>query len=439
MKKTDSKTLKERICQAIDENAEEIINFALAVEKEPELGFKEFKTAEKIMRVFEKLGIPYEKELAITGVKGRATGTKKGPTVAIVGEMDAVGCADSAKADPMTGAAHACGHHLQTAGMIGAAYGLMKSGVMKELGGDVVFFGVPAEEFLEIEYRTRLREEGKLHYLGGKQELIYRGAFDDIQLAMQFHADKNSPEPTVAIGDSSNGFIGKTIRYIGKEAHAADAPDLGINALNAAMLGLMGINALRETFRDEDVIRVHPIITKGGDIVNSVPADVRMETYVRAKTVAAIEATHGKVDKALIAGGDAIGAKTVVNTIPGYLPLTCNAKMNQLFAQNAKIANPEAIIKDAGHFSASTDMGDVSHLMPLIHPFIGGTNGALHTREFCVENYKAACLLPAKAMAMTAVDLLFGDAEVAKEIVAEHTPIFTKEEYIKKLDSYFTK
>lgn len=82
-------------------------------------------------------------------------------------------------------------------------------------------------------------------------------------------------------------------RYnMGKTAHAADAPDQGINALNAAMLGLMGINALRETFREKDVVRVHPIITKGGDLVNSVPADVRIETYVRAKSMEAIEATH---------------------------------------------------------------------------------------------------------------------------------------------------
>lgn len=91
------------------------------------------------------------------------------------------------------------------------------------------------------------------------------------------------PKPTVSIGESSNGFVGKTVRYIGKTAHAADAPHEGVNALNAACLGLMGINALRETFREQDVVRVHPIITKGGDFVNSVPDDVRLELYVRAK------------------------------------------------------------------------------------------------------------------------------------------------------------
>lgn len=431
--------LKRRACKAIDDNAARIIDFALDIAKTPEMGFKEVKTAAKVRRAFDDLGLAYEANMALTGVKARSKGRQAGPTVAILGEMDAIGCPDSEFADPLSGAAHACGHNIQLAGMLGAAYGLVKSGVVNELAGDAVFFAVPAEEFVEIEYRSKLRADGKIHYLSGKQELIYQGAFDDIDMAMQFHCDKNTPEPTVSLGDSSNGFIGKTIRYIGKESHAADAPDLGVNALNAAMLGLMGINALRETFRDEDVVRVHPIITKGGDIVNSVPADVRLETYVRAKTITAMESVHKKVDRALIAGGDAIGAITEVNTIPGYLPLSCNRSMNELFAANVKTADPAAVIRDAGHFSASTDMGDVSHLIPLIHPFIGGTKGSLHTREFGVVDYKAACLLPAKAMALTVIDLLFGGAETALQIKANHKPLLTKAEYIAKQDGYFSK
>ena len=292
---------------------------------------------------------------------------------------------------------------------------------------------------MELAYRKKLIEEGKLHFLHGKGELIYRGEFADIDMAMQIHADKNMPEATVSIGQSSNGFIGKTIQYVGKTAHAADAPDQGINALNAAMLGIMGINALRETFREKDVIRVHPIITKGGDLVNSVPADVRIETYVRAKTMDAIDATQAKVDAALKAGGDAVGAQTIIETLPGQLPLVCNAAMNELFVANAKLVNPEVAIKDAGHFSASTDMGDVSHLMPVIHPFIGGTNGLLHTKDFCVVDYRDAVLLPAKTFAMMIIDLLADEAKKAKDILTGYKPILSREEYVKKLDGYFNK
>ena len=434
----DKDLLKAKVCAAIDDSAAEIEALANSIADEPELGFKEVKTSAKVAEFMRNLGLEPQMGLAINGVKARAKGCKAGPTAAVIGELDAVGCPDSCKADPMTGAAHACGHNLQIASMLGAACGIMKSGVMEHLAGDAVFFAVPAEEYIEIAYRKKLREQGKLHFLSGKGQLIYEGAFDDIDMAMLMHSDKNMPEPTVSVGESSNGFLGKTVRYIGKTAHAADAPHEGVNALNAAMLGLMGINALRETFREDDVVRVHPIITKGGDFVNSVPADVRMELYVRAKTMEAIEKTHLKVDAALKAGGDAVGAQTIVETLPGMMPLSCNARMNELFVENSKLAWPGISIKDAGHFSASTDMGDVSHIIPVIHPFIGGTNGLLHTADFHAVDFKAAVLLPAKAFAMTLIDLLYDDAQEAKAILDNFEPILTKEEYIKKAESYFS-
>lgn len=431
--------LKSQVCSVIDAYADKIEAIAASIADEPELGFKEVKTAAKVADFMRELGLEPQTGLAINGVKARAKGAKEGPTAAVLGELDAISCPDSCKADPLTGAAHACGHNLQIASMLGAACGIMKSDALKYLAGDVVFFGVPAEEYVELAYRKKLVQEGKLHFLSGKGQLIYEGAFDDIDMAMQMHADKNMPEPTVSVGRTSNGFVGKTVRYIGQTAHAADAPHEGINALNAAMLGLMGINALRETFKEDDVIRVHPIITKGGDIVNSVPADVRMELYVRAKTMEAIDRTHSRVDAALKAGGDAIGATTVIETLPGMMPLACNERMNDLFAENAKTAWPDVAIKDAGHFSASTDMGDVSHLIPVIHPFIGGTTGLLHTADFKVVDFKAAVLLPAKAFAMTLIDLLYDDAAEAKAILADFKPILSKEEYIEKLESYFSK
>ena len=431
--------MKQAVCDAIDASASEIERVALDIESEPELGFKETKTAGKIESFMKGLGLAPETGLAITGVKTRVKGASAVPTVAVLSELDAVGTPDSPKADPLTGAAHTCGHFLQMASMMAAAAGIEKSGVMKELSGDAVFFAVPAEEYVEIDYRKRLMNEGKIHFLSGKGELIYEGAFDDIDMAMMMHSQGCSPEKAIFIGQSSNGFVGKTIQYIGKTAHAANAPCDGINALNAACLGLMGINALRETFREQDIVRVHPIITKGGDLVNSVPADVRIETYVRAKTMEAIEKVQHRVDAALKAGGDAIGAKVVIETLPGQLPLHCCAEMNDLFVNNVKIEAPDTAVKDAGHFNASTDMGDVSHIMPAIHPFIGGVDGNLHTKEFSVVDFEAAAISPGKSFAMTIIDLLYDGAARANEIKAKNKPLMTKQEYIDKLDSYFAK
>lgn len=429
---------KKIVCDIIDENVDKIRDLALAIENEPELGFKETETSKKVCDFFKELNISYENNLAITGVKGKLKTSGNGPNVAVLGELDGVICFDSDKANKLTGASHTCGHNLQIAAMLGAALGLKLSNIENELCGNVTFMAVPAEEYIEISYRQKLKEEGILHFLSGKQELIYRGAFDDVDIAMMVHSLKNSPEPTVAIGESSNGFVGKTVQYIGKAAHAAEAPHEGVNALNAAMLGIMGINALRESFRDEDSIRVHPVITKGGDTVNSVPSDVRMETYVRANSVEAITLTNEKVDRALLGGGFAMGAQTIIETIPGHMPLKASLPLNNIFKENAQKLLPGDRVIDAGHFAASTDMGDISNLIPSIHPFIGGVSGALHTKDFKVEDFNAAVILPAKLMAMTVIDLLYGDAEEARYLMNCYTPTFkSKEDYIKFLEDRF--
>ena len=118
----------------------------------PELGFKEWKTADRVCAVFDELGLPYERNLALTGVKARLKGKGEGPTVALMGELDALIVPDHPGADLSTGAAHACGHNAQIAGLLGAAYGLVESSAGSDLAGDVIFFAVPAEEYVEIEY-----------------------------------------------------------------------------------------------------------------------------------------------------------------------------------------------------------------------------------------------------------------------------------------------
>ena len=430
--------LKNQVYRTIDDNAAQIVQLTQELERTPELGFKETKTAAAVAKFLGDAGYVCREGLALTGVKTSLNPGAAGPNVAVIGELDAVVCPDSPTADPLTGAAHACGHNLQLGAMLGAALGLKLSGIAGSLAGNVTFMAVPAEEYVEIEFRQQLRKQGKIRYLGGKQELVHRGEFDDIDLAMMVHADKDAPGPRIGLCDTCNGFIGMTIQYVGKEAHAAGAPHEGINALNAAMIGLMGVHALRETFRDQDIIRVHPIITKGGDLVNIVPADVRMETYVRARTMSAIEGTYGKVARALKAGGDSVGAQTHIHTIPGYLPLACCAPLNDVFRRNALSLLPSDCVVENGHFGGSTDMGDISHILPSIHPFVGGVCGAHHTKDFHATDHAAACLLPAKIMAATVIDLLADNAVCANQIRQNFRPVLTKAEYLALLDKYFS-
>lgn len=426
--------IKERVIKAIDENRELILKAGKAMYDNPEFGYKEFKGTEIVSNYFKnELGLDVEEGIAYTGCRARANENTEGPKVAILGELDAISCSDHLDSNEL-GAVHACGHHIQIAGMLGAATGLVKSGILSELGGKVDFMATPAEEFVELGYRTQLRADGKIKYFGGKQEMIYNGTFDDVDMAVMFHA-LDLGDKKVLTGPVSNGFIGKTVKFIGKEAHAGSAPHEGINALNAAMLGINNVHAQRETFKDSDRVRFHPIITKGGDIVNSVPADVRMEAYVRARTIEGMIDANKKVNRGLTAGAYAVGAEIEITEIPGYLPILKHDSMEDVLEGNLEYLGLKDDMIKGGDFTGSFDFGDVSHIMPTLHPMFGGINGALHTRDFKTVDDEIAILMPAKALALTVVDLLFAQGKKAKEILDNFKPVMTKKEYLTFMES----
>lgn len=427
--------LKERVIKAIEENKDSIIEVGRKIYHNPEFGYKEFETTKTVREFFKnELGLETEDKIAYTGCRARVNEEKEGPKVAVLGELDGISCKDHCDANSI-GASHTCGHNVQIAGMLGAAVGLIKSGVYKELDGKIDFIATPAEEFVELAYRNQLRKDEHIKYFGGKQELIRKGAFDDVDMAMMFHV-LDTGDKKVLTAPESNGFIGKEVKFIGKEAHAGSAPYEGINALNAAMLAINNVHAQRETFKEADRVRFHPIITKGGDIVNVVPADVRMESYVRARTIESMIDANMKVNRALMAGAMAVGAEIEITEIPGYLPILKHDSMEKVLRGNLEyIGLTSEDIIEGGDFTGSFDFGDVSHIMPTLHPMFGGIKGALHTREYQIVDEEYAYLAPAKAIALTVVDLLFDNAEKGKEILKNFTPIMTKEEYLKFMDS----
>lgn len=422
----DKSAIKKKTLEEIDRRAEEIIDYATTIWHYPELGFKEFKTAELTEQKYETMGWKYEKEIAITGSKAYLKGDNSRPTIGVIGELDSLHIPAHPEAHPASGNVHACGHHSQMAAMLGAGYGL---DVVKEhLAGDIVMVAVPAEEYIEIDYRNRLREEGKLEFFGGKQEFIRLGAMKDIDICIGSHSAMDQTE-LIGVGGSNNGFIGKLVHYIGKEAHAGGAPHKGINALNAAMMGLMGIHANRETFRDEDTIRVHPIITKGGEIVNNVPADVTMESYVRGKTVEAIKDANTKVNRALRAGAMAVGAEVEIHDHPGYMPYTRDPNLEKVIIKSVTELYGENEIKPRGHSTGSTDMGDFSCIMPTTSIGMTGTEGAGHSRHLKITDPVKQYIVPAKAIAVTIIDLLYDEAQEAKQVIENFTPTIKRSDY----------
>ena len=427
---TSKQELKNRVRQAIDDKADEIVRVSKTILDNPETGFREVKTAKLVANLFGQWGIQHRKGLALTGIKGVVEGGAAGPTVAVLGELDSLIVSEHPHADSDTAAAHACGHHAQIGMLMGVACGLLSSGIMEQLGGRVALFAVPAEEYIEIEYRDELRRDGKLEFLGGKPELIRLGEMDDVDMALMCHTTSESSEMQLCISGTNNGTLAKKIRFLGRAAHAGGAPHLGVNALNAASLALMAIHANRETFQERDTIRVHPIITKGGEAVSAVPADVRMETFVRGATVDAIVDANRKVDRALRAGAMAVGGQVEITTIPGYLPLRQDQTMNEMYRANAVSLVGESNMGVRRHGTGSTDMGDVSQLMPAIHPYVGGATGLGHGNNYVVRDYGLAVVTAAKALADTVVDLLADGAEGAGKVLANHQPAMTKDEYL---------
>jgi amidohydrolase len=428
---TNKDDLKRAVCEAIDRNGNAIIEIGERILHHPETGFNEDKTAAVVAEQMRVLGLEPQTGLALTGVKGRFRGKISGPRLALIGELDSLRTSEHPLADPHTGAAHSCGHNAQIAGMLGAAVGLSAVGVSDHLSGELVFFAVPAEEFIDVEERLHRKERGEIEFLLGKPELVAKGHFDDIDMAMMVHVGSHDQmAKRCYVADSSNGALVKQIRFLGRASHAGGAPQLGINALSAAMIALNAIHSQRETFYDRDTIRIHPIITKGGDAVSVVPAEVHMETFVRGGSREAILDANRKVDRCLRAGAMSMGAEVEINTIPGYLPQRNNREMARAFGGNVEQLFGPGSFDIGGHRTGSTDMGDIAHMIPVIHPYLASARGKTHGADFRISEPEHAYLTPAKLLAMTAIDLLYGDAAPAKTILAEFEPAMTKNDYL---------
>jgi amidohydrolase len=420
--------LKAKVCAEIDRRAEDIVAVSDHILRHPESGYREVRTAEYVAGQLDRLGLKHRDGLALTGVKARMKGRAPGPTVAVLGELDSLIVGAHPFADPKTHAAHACGHNAQVASMLGAGMGLQA--VMDELDGDVVLFAVPAEEYIEVEWRMSLREQKKIEFLAGKAELIRLGEFDDVDMAIITHTNARPDDGLSSVGDTHNGCVVKFMRFVGKGAHAGSAPHLGVNALKAAMIALTAIDAQRETFRDDDTIRVHPIITRGGEAVSAVPADVRLETFVRGKTVEAIADAAAKVDRCLRAGALAMGARVEITTLPGYLPQQMDPNLVALTYRNAAAVVGEANMGRPRHSTGSTDVGDLGFIMPAVHPRSGGVRGTIHGADYVTVDHRLAAVNPAKFMATTIVDLLHDGAREARRVKAEAGRKLSRDDYL---------
>lgn len=426
------------ILQIIDEKKDELTAFAKDMYQTGEPGFREFETSRKSREICEALGLPVTKGLAVTGWKASLP-RKEGVTVAAIGELDGISCPRHPFANPLNKISHACGHHCQMTALLGCAAALSHPRVREAMDGNVDFFAVPSEEYTDLEYKIDLMKQGKIKYGGGKSEMIRLGLFDHVQICVAHHLHMVETHNDVLLGfHTTNGFLVKYVTLHGKASHAAIAPHQGVNALNAASLGLNALAFQRETFRDMDYVRVHSIVSKGGNMVNVVPDEVVVENQVRAKNMAAMMDASAKTNRAFEAGAHAMGARLTITDYAGYLPILEEPVCRALQETGHLLGRAYAIedVDKTVHNCASTDVGDLSHLMPVVGFTTGGFEGALHSADFRIVDEDKAYVLPAKIMALTIYNLLKNGAKNAVGVIDTFPQHLTKQEYLEYMDKF---
>ena len=426
----------EKFLNAVNKNAQLAKDALDYLWKNPETGYKEWKAHAYLTKAFRDLGYELTEAGNIPGFYTDVDTGRPGPTVLVMGELDALICESHPEADPETGAVHSCGHCCQAAGLLGVAAALKEPGILDGWCGRIRLMATPAEELIEVEYRESLRKAGTVKYFGGKVEFMHRGFMDGVDLAFMIHSSESAGIHGGSITKGSNGCITKTVTFHGKSAHAGGSPHNGINALYAASQAMSAVNALRETFQDGDHIRFHPIITNGGTVVNAIPETVTMETYVRGASMAAISENNRKINRAIAASAAAIGARVTISDRPGYSPRIHDDQM-MLVAKEAMEACLEKVtFKPAGWGSGCSDLGDVSMVMPAVHPYIGGVRGTGHGNDYFIDDPDTACVDIARVEVLMLELLLKDGAKRAKTVIENFVPSFASmEEYFACIDA----
>ena len=426
----------QKITNAVEKYRSLILSAERYLWAHPETGYKEYMTTDYMAEKFRALGYTLTMAEGITGFYAVLDTGREGPEIMILGELDSIICPAHKEADPVTGAVHSCGHHAQCATLLGIAAALKEQGMLDGLSGRIRLCAVPAEELLELEYRGNLRREGKIRYFGGKSEFLSRGYFDGVDIAFMVHTTTGE---SYVLNGGHVGCMTKSVTYRGKAAHAGGAPQDGINALYAANCGLSAVNAIRETFRDVDQIRVHPIVTAGGDMVNAIPETVRLESYVRGATFDAIVKANRRVNRALVGAALSLGANVDIVDVPGYAPNNNDPVFSDL-AEDVfgKILPARKVIRKHVRGSGSTDMGDLSSIMPTIQPYAPGAVGTSHGNDYYLVDPVAACVDNAKWQLAILFSLLENEAEEARRILAAFKPQFeSAEAFLAYMDSLY--
>ena len=382
---------KDKVSTYVDEIRNQLIDISDEIHRHPELALEEVTAARLLAAELKKAD--FEVDLGVAGMDTAIVAVhpeqSKGPTIAILGEYDA-----------LPGIGHACGHNLIATAALGACLAL--GTIKKDLPGKLIFMGTPAEEDM-----------------GGKITMVEAGLFKDVDAAMMFHP---SPGYTT-VGRMGLALTEVKIEFHGKPSHAAASPEKGINALDAVIQTFNGINALRQHIKMTS--RIHGVITHGGVKPNIVPEFAAAEFYVRAVEDDYCEELVKKLEDCAKGAASATGATLKYEVVtPSYQSRVMNKAIGETFVKNLETLGEPIIPLPKGSSAGSSDIGNVSHVVPAIHPYISICDNTIagHSQEFTEASASkkghAAMLTAAKALAMTSIDM-FTDSDLMEQVREE--------------------
>ncbi len=384
----DLQELKAAVTGEVDSRRDELSQLSLRIHSNPELGFQETKASGWLTQYLEENGFSVERGICELPTAFKATYGHGKPAIGVLAEYDAL---------PELG--HACGHNIIAASAVGA--GIATKPAIDRFGGSILVIGTPAEE---------------LH--GGKVTMAERGAFDELDIAMIAHPGVVNSATTQALACQN-----LEVEFFGQAAHAAAQPEAGINALDAMLLAFGAINSLRQHIKDK--ARIHGIITDGGEAANIVPAHSAGIFIIRAEDIAYLEQLKQRVINCFIGAATATGAMVQYKWADiCYAPMRNNLTLARLFSQNMESLGRKFDLTDPTRAFGSTDMGNVSQIVPGIHPMvaIAPLKEGVHSPQFASaaasEEANRTLLDTAKALAMTVVDVL-ANPETLKKIKEE--------------------
>jgi amidohydrolase len=372
----DIEKLKLKAKDSVESQRQQLVQLSLNIHDNPELGFKEEKASAWLTTYLEDNGFHVERGIAGLATAFRATYGQGSPRIALLAEYDAL---------PKIG--HACGHNIIGVSAVGAA--VASKSIIDQLGGSIVVMGTPGEEGY-----------------GGKIDMVKAGAFKEIDVAMIVHPNTRNMPTEEALACST-----LEAEFFGRPAHAAGQPHKGINALDAMILAFTSINSLRQHIRGD--ARIHGIITDGGEAPNIVPAHSAAVFLVRALDDDYLAELKDRVLNCFAGASTASGARLEYRWRDRtYAPMKNNMTLAELFRQNLESLGREVKAFDPRFGLGSTDMGNVSQVVPSIHATIAiaPRETLIHTPEFAAAAASDAghngLMDAAKAMAMTVADIL---------------------------------